>query len=373
MFKVAISKSLLFYLVPVIVLICAANSCQTGSGRTWFVIKDSENRSVFNLGDTLHLKITGSKAGSSADSVEWRVTGDRAKNLPATSPGESGLQLDLPARELGLGAAKIKALVWREGKRYQTESEVVILSDTEPAALSYEIVNTYPHDTSAYTQGLFYTGGKLYESTGRKGESTLRITSVNGKVLKQTSLAAEVFGEGACMLDGRIYQLTWKGKKGFIYNTRLERTGAFPYPGAFDGWGLTTDGRYLILSDGSHLIRFLDPRDSMKVVRTIEVFDNKGAVKLLNELEYVRGTLYANVYTKDYIVGIDPVSGKVMSKINLSGLLPEKEHYEGFDEYNYVLNGIAHHPGTGNFYLTGKKWPLLFEVRFSDAGPMAGR
>lgn len=392
----AFTKSLLFYLIPFIALICTANSCQTGSGRTWFVIKDSENRSVFHLGDTLRLEITGSKTDRSADSVEWIIAGEPAGRLPENQAGAvadtasgtdaargrqgtnksgntSGLQLDLTAQQLGLGATKINALVWHEGKKYETGLEVVILSDTEPVPVSWDIVNTYPHDTSAYTQGLFYAGGNLYESTGRKGESTLRITAVNGKVRKQTALADDVFGEGACLLDGSIYQLTWKGKKGFIYNTSLERTGEFPYPGAFDGWGLTTDGRYLILSDGTHLIRFLDPRDSMKVVRTIQVFDHKEAVKLLNELEYVNGILYANVYTKNYIVGIDPASGKVLSKIDLTGLLPEKNHYKGFDEYNYVLNGIAHDPRTGHFYLTGKKWPLLFEVRFSTTSPTAGR
>lgn len=361
----AITKSLLFYLIPFIALICTANSCQTGSGRTWFVIKDSGNRTVFHLGDTLHLEIAGSKPGRSADSVGWFVSGN--------SRNTSGPQLELPARELGLGVTKIHAEVWQEGKKYQAALEAVVLSDITPAAVSWEIVNTYPHDTSAYTQGLFYAGGTLYESTGRKGESTLRVTAVDGKVRKQVALDGDVFGEGACLLDGSIYQLTWKGKKGFIYNTRLERTGEFPYPEAFDGWGLTTDGRYLILSDGTHLVRFLDPRDSMKVVRTIAVFDDKGAVKLLNELEYVDGVLYANVYTKNYILGIDPESGKVLSKVDLTGLLPEKKHYEGFDKYNYVLNGIAHDPRTGHFYLTGKKWPLLFEVRLSGTGAMAGR
>ncbi|TCS90000.1 glutamine cyclotransferase [Anseongella ginsenosidimutans] len=357
-------KFYLFYLIPFIVLVCTANSCQTQNGSTWFAIRDRENRSVFRLNDTLHLEISGSKAGRIADSAEWMINGEAIGK---------GLHLDLPALEMGLGGKKITTRVWQEEKEFETTAEVVILSDIEPAALAYEVINTYPHDTTAYTQGLFYKDGHLYESTGRKGESTLRLTTINGKVLRQATLPDDIFGEGACLLEDKIYQLSWKDKRGFIYNMNLEKTGEFAYPEPFDGWGLSTDGRYLILSDGSHLIRFLDPRDSMKVVRTIEVFDDEHPVKLLNELEYVNGILYANVYTKDYIVGIDPASGKVLLEIDLAGLLPDKAHYKGFDKYNYVLNGIAHDPSSGHFYLAGKKWPLLFEVRFSKAGAMAGR
>ena len=351
-------------MIPLIVLVCMANSCQTQNGSTWFVIRDLENRSIFQLDDTLHLEVSGSKAGRNADSAQWLINGEVLG---------SGLQLSLPAQELGLGGKKLVTRVWQEEKQYKTTAEVVILSDIEPLSLTYELINTYPHDTSAYTQGLFYNEGRLYESTGRKGESTLRMTTVKGEILRRTALPEDIFGEGACLLNGKIYQLSWRGKKGFIYNLNLEKTEEFDYPEPFDGWGLTTDGRYLILSDGTHRIRFIDPQDSMKVVRTIQVFDNKQPVKLLNELEYVNGMLYANVYTKDYIVGIDPASGKVLRQIDLSGLLPEDARYKGFDERNYVLNGIAYNPGKGHFYITGKKWPLLFEVHFSDTGTMAGR
>lgn len=343
------------YLIPLLALLCTTNSCQTQNGSTWFAIRDLENRSVFRLDDTLQLEISGSKSGKDPDSAQWLIHGNTAG---------SGSRLTLPAEALGLGSTKITTRVWLGEKQYESTSDVVVLSDTEPLSDTYELVNTYPHDTSAYTQGLFFASGRLYESTGRKGQSSLRLTGINGQVLKRVALPEDFFGEGACLLDGKIYQLTWKGRKGFIYDPDLEQLGEFAYPEAFDGWGLTTDGRYLILSDGTHLLRFLDPQDSMRVVRTLEVYDHRQAVKLLNELEYVKGLLYANVYTKDYIVEIDPASGKVLRQIDFSGILPEARHYPGFDKYNYVLNGIAYDPHGDRFFVTGKKWPLLFEVRF---------
>ncbi|HYH57555.1 MAG TPA: glutaminyl-peptide cyclotransferase, partial [Anseongella sp.] len=276
-----------FYLV----LLLAASSCQTQNGHTYFIIKDQKNRDIFQLDDTLQLELTGSGAGRRADSAEWLIDGE---------PVKSGLQLSLPARELGVGSKKIETLVWQGDKQYESATELVILSDTEPERLSYQVRAAFPHDTSAYTQGLFYDRGNLYEGTGRKGESMLRVTSLNGRVRQQVALPGDIFGEGVCMLDGRIYQLSWKGRKGFIYNSSLEKLGEFAYPEPFDGWGLTTDGRYLIVSDGTHRLRYLDPQDSMKIVRTLGVFDHKNAVKLLNELEYVNGKIYANVYTKDY-------------------------------------------------------------------------
>lgn len=348
-------KTPALYLIVSFLLLSMANSCQTQNGSTWFAIRDLENRSVFHLADTLNLALSGSKGGKSADSAHWETN--------EQSLG-TGLRLALPAKNLGLGAHRITTTIWHEEKQYQTTTDVVVLSDTEPRELSYQLINTFTHDTSAYTQGLFYTDGLLYESTGRKKESRMRITGLNGNVRNEFSLPDEYFGEGACMLEDKIYQLTWKGQKGFIYNRDLERVGEFSYPEPFDGWGLTSDGRYLILSDGTHRLRFLDPHDSMRVVRTVQVADHKQPVKLLNELEYVNGRVYANVYTKDYIVGIDPATGQVLEEIDFTGLLPKGARYPGFNEHNYVLNGIAHDPKSGHFFITGKKWPLLFEVRF---------
>src|SRR3546814_714477 len=228
-------------MIPFVVLICAAHSCQQGNGHAWFVIRDMQNRSVFHLNDTLHLEITGSRKGKKADSAKWFLDG---KPLGVSQQSKTGgAHMDLPAQAAGLGTGTLSAQVWLEGKPFDIRMEIVILSDIEPATISYEIVNTYPHDTSAYTQGLFYTGMHLVESTGRKGESKLRKTSIDGKVIRQVALAEDIFGEGACLLDGKIYQLSWKGQKGFIYTTGLDQTGEFPYPEAIDGWGLTTDGR----------------------------------------------------------------------------------------------------------------------------------
>lgn len=331
------------------------SACNTRKKHTYFVIKDKNNREVFRLDDTLDLQLTGSGHSEVPDSVQWFL-GD---SLLAVNKQE----LRLEARSLGLGVKKLSIKAWKDDRDFLNKMDPVILSDTAPERYGHTVVRTYPHDTSAYTQGLFFSAGRLYEGTGRTGESVLRMTGLQGNVLKKIPLPDDIFGEGISELGDKIYQLTYRSNKGFIYRkTNLEKIAEFTYPEAFEGWGLTTDGRYLIASDGSNRLRFLDPEQDMKVVRTVEVFDDKEAIKHLNELEYVNGVLYANVYTKDYILGIDPESGKVLRRIDFSGLYPEEEYYKGFDKYNYVLNGIAYNPENDHFYITGKKWAKLFEV-----------
>jgi glutamine cyclotransferase len=225
----------------------------------------------------------------------------------------------------------------------------------------YQVVGRVAHDTSAYTQGLVYTAGTLYESTGLYGQSQVRrLNRATGQVEAAVHLARDQFGEGLTYLDGRLYQLTWKNGVGHVYDaTTLTPLDSFRYDG--EGWGLTTDGTALIMSDGTARLRFLDPT-TFAVIRDVTVRDHGSALSQLNELEYVDGMIYANVYQSDWIVRVDPDSGAVLEWIDLAGLLPERDRTPTTD----VLNGIAFDEASGHLLLTGKRWPWLFEVRLSS-------
>ena len=223
---------------------------------------------------------------------------------------------------------------------------------------TYEIVHTYPHDPDAYTQGLIFDNGQLLESTGRNGKSSLRRVELQtGKVLQQVVVPEEYFAEGIALLHEKIYQLTWQHQLCFVYDHQtFKKLGQLSYDG--EGWGLTTDGHSLILSDGTSHLRFLTP-DNFNVTRTLEVLDGNEPVKELNELEYVKGQIYANVWHKQRIAIIDPKTGKVISWLNLDGLLPPNE----VSDEEGVLNGIAYDEKTDRLFVTGKLWPKLFEIR----------
>jgi glutamine cyclotransferase len=227
---------------------------------------------------------------------------------------------------------------------------------------TYEVVNTFPHDKTAFTQGLVFLDGKLLESTGLNGRSTLReVNLTNGQVLRQVPVPDRYFAEGLAVLGGKAYQLTWQAHEGFVYDEatfRLERD--FTYTG--EGWGLATDGHWLILSDGTAQIRFLDP-DNFHVRRAIEVKLRGQPVSQLNELEYIQGEIFANVWKTDLVVRIDPASGAVTGVIDFAGLLPPADSGADTD----VLNGIAYDSATDRLFVTGKLWPKLFQVRLKRA------
>ncbi|MBO0722132.1 MAG: glutaminyl-peptide cyclotransferase [Blastocatellia bacterium] len=222
----------------------------------------------------------------------------------------------------------------------------------------YEVVNTYPHDPAAYTQGLVYQNGVLYESTGLNGQSSIRIVELQtGKVLKKAEVPPQFFGEGLALLKGKAYQLTWQSHQGFIYDPadfRLLDT--FRYTG--EGWGLTHDGNSLIMSDGTPVIRFLNP-ETFAVQRVINVRDGQLPISQINELEYIKGEIYANIYQTERIARIDPQSGKVTAWINLPGLLTREDRQRQVD----VLNGIAYDEARDRIFVTGKLWPKLFEIK----------
>lgn len=221
----------------------------------------------------------------------------------------------------------------------------------------YEVVNTFPHDRGAFTEGLVYLQGALFESTGLNGSSTLRQVDLrSGRVARQISLSPAYFGEGIAILHQKVYQLTWQAHVGFIYDlTTFAKVGEFAYTG--EGWGLTTDGKALIMSDGTNQLRFIDPAD-FHVIRTISVELGGKPLTNLNELEFIKGEIYANVWQTPILVRIDPVGGKLTGTVDLTGLLPLSD----FDAHTDVLNGIAYDPDGDRLFVTGKCWPKLFEI-----------
>jgi len=223
---------------------------------------------------------------------------------------------------------------------------------------TYQVVRTYPHDRGAFTEGLTFLGSDLLESTGLNGSSTLRKVDLQtGNVIQKVSLTSDYFGEGATVLGSRVFQLTWQNQKCFVYNAwSLEPEREFSYTG--EGWGLTTDGRSLIMSDGSNQIRFIDPA-TFGTTRTIGVFLHGQALVRLNELEYVKGEILANIWQTQFVARIDPATGKVLGMIDFTGLLSPGD----YDEHTDVLNGIAYDPAGDRLFVTGKNWPELFEVR----------
>jgi glutaminyl-peptide cyclotransferase len=224
----------------------------------------------------------------------------------------------------------------------------------------YKIINTYPHDSSAFTQGLVYDNGVLYEGTGQYGHSTLRRVDLNtGRILKQTSLADTLFGEGVAIWKDSLIQLTWQSGLGLVYGKdNLTQISEFSYP--TEGWGITSDGKRLIMSDGTNKLHFLDAETFVEQ-RQLSVTVDGVAVQGLNELEYIKGEIYANMWPTYWIVIISPDTGEVNGCVNLQGILQQINCQDGHDVD--VLNGIAYDASRDRLFVTGKLWPKLFEIQ----------
>jgi glutaminyl-peptide cyclotransferase len=231
---------------------------------------------------------------------------------------------------------------------------------------SYEIVKTYPHDGKAFTQGLVFHNGVFYEGTGgRKYDefhSTLRKVEIeSGKVLQKIDLAGDYFGEGITIFNDKIYQITWQEHTAFVYDLNFTLLKRFNYAG--EGWGLAHDEQNLIMSDGTHVIRFINP-ETFETIRTIAVLDEKGKpIIRLNELEYIKGEIWANIWEEGWIIRIDPATGKLLGRIDLEKLADEQMDK---DEEADVLNGIAYDETGNRIFITGKKWKQLFEIKLKD-------
>jgi glutaminyl-peptide cyclotransferase len=245
-----------------------------------------------------------------------------------------------------------------------------IVADVCTAAVpvyTYEVVHTYPHDPHAFTEGLLYLDGVLYESTGLEKQSSIRKVELEtGKVLQQIPIAPQYFGEGLVVWKQRLISLTWKSHVGFVFDlATLKLRSQFHYEG--EGWALTQDGKQLIMSDGTSDLRLLDPQTLKETGRIHVSFDGR-QVDSVNELEWVKGEIYANVWQTNWLLRIDPATGHVLGLVDLSGLLPDSYRVPGETD---VLNGIAYDAEHDRLFVTGKNWPKLFEIRVKPTNKMA--
>lgn len=270
---------------------------------------------------------------------------------------EESIRISSENLNFGTYTLKLEAETKDLGTKVDTRN-IRVLSKYKPSKWEAEVVKNYPHNTSSYTQGLEFHKGELYEGTGQYDRSKLlKVNLDNASFIKQLDLAGEFFGEGITILNDKIYQLTWKEKTCFVYNvndfTEIKRLGY-----GSEGWGLCNNGEHIIMSDGTQRITFRDP-ETFEVVRSIDVYTDEGPVGNLNELEYVEGKIYANIYGLDKVLVINPNSGNVEVIIDADLLALE------YRESGEVLNGIAYDPINDKMFLTGKNWPNLLEVRFN--------
>lgn len=290
------------------------------------------------------------------DSIRYTFDGQQIKD---------GSQIIIQEQRLGKHA--LSALVFYEGKTKKLTNTITLYADKEPVVYNYEVVNVYPHDADAYTQGLEYHDGFLYESTGRKGQSSLRKVSLkDGKVLQKFDLEPAYFAEGMTILNDKIYQLTWQNKKGFVYNlSDFERIKTFNYGKSKEGWGLCNDGEKLIKTDGTDKVWFLDP-ETLDETGFVESYSNEQSVTNLNELEYVNGKIYANVWQKNILLIMNPKNGAIEGVADLNGLDREVRKSQNLEPNDDVLNGIAYDAENDRLFVTGKHWGKLFEIRLKE-------
>lgn len=267
-----------------------------------------------------------------------------------------------PVFTVTTGRKSLKVTAYKGGKPQNTITRfMIIYSDIVPKRNGYRVIHTYPHNRDAFTQGLVYDNGAFFEGTGEESISTLReVELATGKVLRQHNLEGTLFGEGITIYNNRLYQVTWKNKVGFVYNkSDFKLINKIYY--ATQGWGLTTINNKIVMSDGTNILYFFEP-EMFTVDSKIEVYDDGKKVDQLNELEYINGEIWANIWTTDLIARIDPASGKVIAYIDLKGLLPESDREPETD----VLNGIAYDNSAGRIFVTGKRWPKLFEIKITE-------
>jgi len=295
------------------------------------------------------------KGNKPIDSIQFSIG-----NLKVKSNNNSAT---FNVKDLKLGKHTITAIVFFENKTKKVTKPVYIMADSAPEIYTYKIINTYPHDKGAYTQGLEYHNGFLYEGTGQRGKSSIRKVALeSGEILQQKDLESNYFGEGITILNNKLYQLTWQGGIGLVYDLEtFDKEKEFKYTKSREGWGLTNNGEKLIKTDGTERIWFINS-ESLVEENYIEVYTNKQKVEKLNELEYINGKIYANRWQLNSILIIDPTSGKVEGVANLNSLKELIAKEQALEENDDVLNGIAFDKENNRLFVTGKHWSKLYEI-----------
>ena len=291
------------------------------------------------------------------DSVAYFINDKRV----GTTKGAEKFKFELKDQKLGY--QYLKAVVHFGSDSSNATKRIELVSNIEPKLLKYKVVNTYPHDKKSFTEGLEFHNDTLYESTGQEGASYLRKYDYKtGKIFKQIDLDKKYFGEGITFINGKLFQLTWQNKTGFIYDAKtlkLEKT--FTYDKDIEGWGMTNDGKYIYQTDKTEKIWKMDPA-TQKMIDYINVYSGTSKIKAINELEWINGKIYTNVWFKDAIAVVNPISGAVEGILNMSDLRKSMNDITSDD----VLNGIAYNPKTKTIFVTGKNWSKMFEITVSE-------
>jgi glutamine cyclotransferase len=325
---------------------------------TLFTFDESKFKAQYQSQESIELGVLNINS-KEIDSVIYYVNDIKI----SSKKGIEKLTFELKNQRLGY--QNLKAVVYFEAENSEATARIELVSNIEPKLLKYKIVNTYPHDTASFTEGLEFYKDTLYESTGSgttnsgiNCKSYLRKYDYKtGKIFKQIDLDPQYFGEGITIINNKIYQLTWQNKTGFIYNAttwKLEKT--FPYDKDIEGWGMTNDGKYIYQTDKTEKIWRMNP-ETQKMIDYVNVYSGNSKIKAVNELEWINGKIYTNVWEKEAIAVVDPQTGAVEGVLDMSGLrkLIKAGPYD-------FLNGIAYNPKTKTIFVTGKNWDKMFEI-----------
>ena len=320
-----------------------------------FTFDNSTFKAQYLPEDALSLGVLNPNS-KTIDSIIYYVNDKKVGSKKGLDP------LKFELKDQKLGYQYLKALVYFGGENSEATARIELVSNVQPKLLKYKIINTFPHDINSFTEGFEFHNDTLYESTGQKGASYFRKYDYKtGKIYKQIDLDPKYFGEGITFINDKLYQLTWQEKTGFIYNAKtlkLEKTFAFEKD--IEGWGMTNDGTYIYQTDGTEKIWKVDPK-TLKMIDNINVYSGSSKIKAINELEWIDGKIYTNVWQKDAIAVVNPSSGAVEGILDMSGL--RKSLKVTAED---VLNGIAYNPKTKTIFVTGKNWDKIFEITVSE-------
>jgi len=352
------------FIAAIAILAFGYNGCKQPTQQNNITITPEAGTS-YKAGDAVKVNVGNAKADSIVyllDSVKFLVKKDT-----------SGITLKTDTMKLGIKL--ITARVYQDGKPQEVSTNIILKAAKAPEEMSYVVEKVYPHDTGSYTEGFEYHDGFLYESSGgylkppdggpAEKQSSLRKEDLEtGKVVKMIKIDPTVFGEGITMIGNKIIQLTYREHKGYVYDKdSFNLLSTFNYTVGKEGWGLTFDGNKVYNSDGTNRVWFLN-KDNYNPTGFIDVYDDKNEIDSVNELEYIDGKLYANVYQRDTILVIDPKTGAVLQRVDMKNIWPKKDRPAGFDNDNNVLNGIAWDEKGKRLLITGKDWPHIYQVKF---------
>ena len=340
-------------------------SCKVDTNtESFFSINEAVLKAQYTPKESIKLEVIDS-SNKKIDSIVYSIN-----NLKVGSVKGNG-KLSFSLKDQKLGYQNLKANIYFEGTTEVDSTRVELISDITPKVLTYTIVNTYPHDIKAYTEGLEFYRDTLYEGTGNgagnetgiKGISSMRkVDYKTGKVIKKVEYPEVVFGEGISILNGKIYQLTYKQNECYVYDvTTFKKLKTLPYYKEMEGWGMTNDGKNLYYNDGSEKIHIVNP-ETLQQIDYLNVYSGGSKIPSINELEWVDGKIYSNIYQKNFIIVINPKNGAVEAMLDLSDLENKRTKLSDVD----VLNGIAYNPKTKTFFVTGKNWDKMFEIKINQ-------